>query len=421
MADCPISENDLLMDSPPVHKNLIFVCESIDWANSVSGIFYNMTTLKEVYGDSFTEADLPKTTNELLDMSYDVSAKDGYVAWSTFAGSSYSDYMTTIWGAQYDTVQGYFDYYDLIYRDENGEPHVADTYDQIDSVGRLEAFKVIAEILNKNNGLMHPAIDSMSYLDAQVAFAGNGFKGNNDKVAFIPSGDWMENELADYLPNNPQDFGILKSPVISSIMNTFTDAEDKTYFSDATEAEGTYGRKTTVGDQRLSQLVTCIDENKTFEETRTALGYQDLDQVTYDRVAEARAVMSCATMDHQMSVPNTSKNKENAFDFILYMLSDDGQDIYSEALGGRGMVYGYEPDTSNSSYMIQSIKDLGNYLPVFTDYASPYVYLGGLRYFAVNDRYTQMCNGVTAETVNDAVIQHWPENWTTVKEAGKVA
>ena len=189
MADCPISENDLLMDSPPVHKNLIFVCESIDWANSVSGIFYNMTTLKEVYGDSFTEADLPKTTNELLDMSYDVSAKDGYVAWSTFAGSSYSDYMTTIWGAQYDTVQGYFDYYDLIYRDENGEPHVADTYDQIDSVGRLEAFKVIAEILNKNNGLMHPAIDSMSYLDAQVAFAGNGFKGNNDKVAFIPSGD----------------------------------------------------------------------------------------------------------------------------------------------------------------------------------------------------------------------------------------
>ena len=231
----------------------------------------------------------------------------------------------------------------------------------------------------------------------------------------------MENELADYLPNNPQDFGILKSPVISSIVNTFTDAEDKTYFSDATEAEGTYGRKTTVGDQRLSQLVTCIDENKTFEETRTALGYQDLDQVTYDRVAEARAVMSCATMDYQMSVPNTSKNKENAFDFILYMLSDDGQDIYSEALGGRGMVYDYEPDTSKSSYMIQSIKDLGNYQPVFVDYASAYVYLGGLRYFAVNDRYTQMCNGVSAETVNDAVIQHWTENWTTVKEAGKVA
>ena len=389
----------------------------IDWANSVSGIFYNMTTLKK-WDSSFTEDDLPRTTNELLDLSYAISDDDGYVAWSTFAGSSYSDYMSLIWGAQYDGYDAYFDYYTL----NNG---TATSYDDIYHGGLGAAFDVIAEILNSKNGIMHEAATRMNYLDAQVAFAGNGYQGNNDLVAFIPSGDWMESELSDYLPNNPKAFGILKSPVVSSIYETFTDKEDKAYFGDTTEANGKYGstRKTTVGDQRLAELVQCIDDNKTLEETRTALSYAELDQTTYDRVAEARSIMSCATMDHQMSMPITAKNQDNAVKFVLYMLSDEGQKIYSDVLGGRGMVYGYEvpeEDLNAASYMIKSINWLGNYRPVFCDYSSAYVYAGGLRYYAVNDRYAQMQNGTDAQTILAGVRQHWTDNWSTVVAGGSI-
>ena len=133
--------------------------------------------------------------------------------------------------------------------------------------------------------------------------------------------------------------------------------------------------------------------------------------------------MSCATMDHQMSMPITAKNQDNAVKFVLYMLSDEGQKIYSDVLGGRGMVYGYEvpeEDLNAASYMIKSINWLGNYRPVFCDYSSAYVYAGGLRYYAVNDRYAQMQNGTDAQTILAGVRQHWTDNWSTVVAGGSI-
>lgn len=70
----------------------------MNWANSLQGLFYNMTTLREVYGEDFSESQLPKTTGELIDMAKDISSKDGYVAFSASTGVTYWDYCVDAWG-----------------------------------------------------------------------------------------------------------------------------------------------------------------------------------------------------------------------------------------------------------------------------------------------------------------------------------
>lgn len=56
--------------------------------------------------------------------------------------------------------------------------------------------KIMEEILKPSNGLVHENANSMDYIQMQKAFAGNGYRGNMTKCAFIADGDWMANELA---------------------------------------------------------------------------------------------------------------------------------------------------------------------------------------------------------------------------------
>ncbi len=375
------------------------------WADAVAGIAYNKTTLDEIYPDGW---EIPNTTDELLALCTDIKnikQEDGaqkYYPFSGTAKSDYSDYLIMAWGAQYDGTEAYFDYYDLLYTDANGEKQVAQSYADIAPEGRLEALTVLETMNSQSKGYMHAYATEMDYLEAQSAFAGNGF-GSVDtrKCAFIVSGAWLENELATDLAMNPQEIGMMKTPVISSII-------DKT--------------RTILDDEMLSKVIDQIDAGKSWEEALAAdATLKNVSEEDYERIAQARNCIYSGVFDHCVGVPvngANDANKQNAYDFLVYMASDKGQEIYAETLDGLTQTYGYDADVSESGYFVQSVVNgIGkDYTPIYTDYSSACVTDGGLRYLAMNDRTSGLMNGsYRAATLNSRINQYWEDLFSVIK------
>lgn len=374
------------------------------WGDAVATIAYNKTTLDEIFPDGW---ELPNTTDELLALCTEIKdVKDGdsqkYYPFSGTAKSDYSDYLVMTWGAQYDGTEAYFDYYDLLYTDANGEKKVADSYADIAPQGRLEGLTVLETMNSQSKGYMHAYATEMDYLEAQSAFAGNGYNGvDMRKCAFIVSGAWLENELATDLAMNPQEIGMMKTPVISSVI-------DKT--------------KTILDDEMLSKVIDQIDAGKTWEEAVAAdTSLKNVSEEDYARIEEARSCVYTGVFDHNIGVPVNgadNANKQNAYDFLVYMASDKGQEIYAETLGGLTQSYGYDADLSQSSYFVKSVVEgIGkDYTPIYTDYSSACVTDGGLRYLAMNDRTSGLMNGsYKAATLNSRINQYWEDLFSVIK------
>ena len=385
---------------------------SMNWVNSLDGIFYNKTTLDTLFGKEGWA--LPNTTDELLALCDRIKNEksDRAYAFSSSTGVPYWDYSLYAWAAQYSGVDTYFDYYDIKYTDGSGNKQTATSYNQLAAsyAGREKALHVIETIAKKSNGYMHTLADSMNYLQAQDAFAGAGFRGDNKLCAFIVSGDWMENELSDTLARNPQEIGMLRTPILSEITETFAAPDN------------------TMSDKALSLIVSEVDKNSTLEQVNAALAASDdakvnidsIGKATYDRIVEARRVVYTATMDHMMSIPVTAKNMDNAKKFLIYFASDEAGQIYAGEMNGRTFIYGYEPElTDETSFFTRSVREYGDYIPVYTDYSSPYVYNGNLRFLAVNDRYLKFFNGTDdAAGVEEDIAKFWTDNWQTVVNGG---
>ncbi len=205
--------------------------------------------------------------------------------------------------------------------------------------------------------------------------------------------------LEQYLAKNPQTIGYMPTPVFSGIVAVLDDK--------------------TMKDSELSELVGFIDADMSLEDIRKEEGWSDLTQHDYDKIAQARNMAYVATMDHMVTVPTTAKNKENAYNFLVFLASDQAGKIYADALEGRSLIYGYTPDTSQSSFFTQTtVAAIEDCEPVYVDYSSPYVYLGGFRYIAVDNRYLNMYDGIDASKIESDICAHWIKNWSTILESG---
>lgn len=386
----------------------------MSWADASMSIFYNKSTLDEIYGEN--NWSLPRTTDELISMCTEIKdtttnaagQAEKYYPFSGTGKTNYADYIINSWSAQYDGIEKYLDYYNLLYTKEDGTKAVADTYDQIAPKGRVEALKVMETIHSIPQGYLHPSALEMDYLEAQSAFAGNGFRGvDMTQCAFIVSGSWLENELTTDLVQNPQEIGMMRTPVISSIINVLP--------------EGTI-----IDDEMLQKTVTQIDAGKSWEEAKAAdSSLANVAEADYEYVSAARRCLNTGAIDHDAAIPKkgaSEANKENAFKFLTFMASDAGQKIYSDRLGGLTQAYGYMPDLSDSTYFVKTVMEqVGkDYIPVYTDCSSIYVSEGGLSYMALNDRTSGLMQGTyTAETLNSKINAQWSQMFDTIKSYGK--
>lgn len=330
---------------------------NMNWLDTVSTLIYNKTVLDTLFGEgNYT---LPRTTDELLTFAASIkqkSANNVYpFVYSTGGSVGYLRYAHMAWWAQYEGLQSYSDYYYGYYWD-NGERKKAESFNDLDVAGRLKSLETASALWSKSAGYSHTYCDAMTFTEAQAAFLGQGYKGQDMKeVAMMMNGDWLANEMAVYLANKWQDIRLMRLPMISDI----TDKLD-----------------TVADDTELSALIAAIDDRKTELEGE---GYE-VSQADFDRVKEARMMVASQTVDHTVAIPTTSQKQDMAKDFLTYMASAKGQAIYAKQLNGLTQAYGYTPNSEDVSDYAQSRHDLydSNYIPICRDLSAPMVYLGGL-------------------------------------------
>ena len=321
----------------------------MSWMESRGSLIYNKTSLDEAFGEgNYT---LPRTTNEWKELCDRIVAEtDLYpIAFCPSIPYTYSAHL--VWWAQYDGYEKYRDFFRGYYYDTDGQRKLAENGEVFDMPGRLKALEATAQFYNKNSGYLSPDAANMNFQEYQIAFLGHGYKGvDMTKYAFTINGDWLENEMRDYLEAKPQELRMIKVPMLSSITETL---EDKN-----------------MSEPTLRNVISAIDNGEE--------GYPGVSENDYKRLSDARRMLNCGALDMHIAIPTSAKNIEKAKDFLIFMASPEGQKIVAESTNGLTMPYGYTPE--KSSEFIKSCRDTyGNdFISISEDSASPLVYRQGL-------------------------------------------
>lgn len=326
--------------------------------DSVSALCYNADTLDEAFGEG--NWTLPRTTKELLKISDDLVAK-GYYAFSTSTAINYYwDYLGTVWWAQYEGLESFDNFYQGKYWDGDSWEYGPEINDV---AGRKIALDTLSSIMKTNGGRMHALAANMDFKNAQRAFLGKGYVTDKKKVGFMVNGDWLENEMASTLISSPQDIGMMRAPVVSELATKLVSVKT---------------------EERLAEIVTAVDANKTYAETATG-DLSDLTEADFIHVKEARLMVYTATPNYPIGIPanRPEAKKKLAKDFLIYLYSDRAQRIIAQSLQGLAYPAGYDvlSDTSvtASNFVKTRYEAFGNdKINIFPRNSSPLVYLGGL-------------------------------------------
>lgn len=300
------SLEDFFVDSFTFHDGKQY---AIPWTTGFGGFMYNKTrwdktnTALEAAGQAPLQ--MPVTTNEMFTLFarfQDQSVKEASNAAYAFSCSSdapgYLNYIFGNWYAQYAGKDAAYNF--LQGMDENG----VYTPDIFQSDARVQAYDVMAQLLSRKNGYIK--LES-NFQKMQKSF----IKGTS---MFSTNGDWMENEVSSELNPGDVDIEFVRIPVISTIVNRADLAADFT---------GTEEEK----DAKLAGIIHYIDENNLVTATAEAAAELAISEHTLQQLIEARHIQYC-TPSFAVVVPAYSDQMDAAKDFLKFMLSKEGQEVF---------------------------------------------------------------------------------------------
>lgn len=266
------------------------------WFNSLFGIVLNQDAFASL---GYTDADIPKTTDEMFALCDDILTKDAVNGKKVapFIFSAINEYYTTffqIWFAQYEGKTGFGYYSDGKDPDGNVSEYVY-TFK-----GQERALEVLDRLIKKENGYQHEKSDELEFTDMQGWFLSN-------QAVFCVNGGWLDTEMENYKSKNMK---FIKTPVISSII------EKLTFNTDA----------------QLRELIDYVDAHPDENDYEGKPSFATNEDVKI--VREARQMAYVGGQGGNMLIPAWSKNIEQAKDFITFMLSDEGLRIYYRSMGG---------------------------------------------------------------------------------------
>lgn len=281
------------------------------WAHSLCGIIYNKELLTELgYQMPVTTDEFLALCNTLTNLKTDKYSK-GYAATSSYEGDAYWSYWFYDLWAQYDTVDGYVNFYSGI-----------DDYDSrsnkiFQRKGRLYAAEVLQEMYKFENGYINRAASEMGYMTAQLAF----LKGDG---IFMPNGSWFSHEMS-YLKQKAIDDGqkvyeidYLPTPIVSKIIEKTPSIND---------------------DATLQAVIRAIDAGET--------SYASVSAADFKIIADARKVVYSQAPDHQAVVPEIADSKEVAYDFLRFLATDEAIELYAKYATGSMAPFKYDIEVKN--------------------------------------------------------------------------
>lgn len=270
---------------------------SMPWAGGVYGIVRNLDVWNSLH---LSDEDVPYTTNELFALCDRVK---GDVA--PFIYSLSEEYYTgwsPIFFGQYDGKENVERF--MSGRDPDNEvSEFVYTYP-----GQLKAMQFLEELLDPANGYQHKDSQSLDFTTAQGYFL-------LGQALFMVNGAWLENEMKQNFPDTNID--MIKTPVLSSIV-------EKLSFGSTLSADE--------ADKKLIECIQYVDAVDAGETPQMPSGVTEAD---IEAVTEARHYSYMAGgIDHQAYIPAYSSHIREAKEFLKFMYSDEGMQIYYETLNG---------------------------------------------------------------------------------------
>ena len=378
-------------------QSLPFKAYDFYWATGMMGIVYNVNLLQKFGYDHE-----PRTSEEFAEacakITADSSADYGKKYAIMWAGSAdYAQYFYNIWWGQYEGYDNYLNYWNGVSYD--GDDYTEKSSDIFKQVGRLEAVDAMINVFSNTNGYRYASGAATDFKAAQRYFTrGEG--------VFMFNGDWLYNESKEQFDSSPYTFRMMKSPIISSIINKTPTIKSET---------------------ELRDVIAKIDEGK---KTAAEAGLDAVSEEDYQRILQARSVTYALGPGCSTFIPNYAKGKGIACDFLRFMATDKAQVIYGQTTGGASLPFTYDIKKNNPD-VYQTFSDLeksryemfnesvhgSTVLPYGDNY--PLSKFGGLKEwttFALNGTIMQYVaagtatGSTSAQAAFDRDIEYWTNN-----------
>lgn len=274
----------------------------LPWASGIVGIVRNKTLWDK---SGFTDADIPLTTNQLFEFCDSKILGSDTIEASPFIYSSEDEYYTgwcNIFLAQY---KGVTEFENTILEGKSPSGNVDQYF--FTHNGMQETLDVMGKLLEPNH-YQHPGSKQLKFTAMQSQFlSGAAF--------FCVNGSWLETEMGVKTAYNEVDY--IKTPIISSITKRLSIGKPShaNYIADESER-----------DQKLRQIIRWVDGGVIDPHVTD----EDIAIVTEAR----KASFVESGLDHQAFIPCAAKNIDGAKDFLKFMYSDEGLNIYYETMNG---------------------------------------------------------------------------------------
>ena len=277
---------------------------------------------KDVWKSSWT---VPRTTDELLELCETIKNEKNAdkSAPSPVIYSLEDEYWTTmlsVFISQYEGVenmnklwQGY------------GPDGARYSHNLIAYTGVLKSLEFFHELLVDSNGYMYPDSKDVSFTNMQSMFL-------EGAAVMNCNGDWLEKEM---FTNYPEvEIEMIKTPVLSAVA-------DKCSFKDASDKEA-----------KLRTLIDYVDG--VIAEKPEFATPEDVAYITEARSFERVGAGNCAV------IPCYANQKQAAKDFLLFMASDEGLEIFRDNTAGCRIPFDYSgvPEEVNQTAFRKSILDI---------------------------------------------------------------
>lgn len=274
---------------------------SLTWGGGALAIVYNKTLFDKA---GITEA--PRTTDELT-VACDKLLENGITPLTHFVDDtgSYWDYIQEVWHAQYD---GYDYYRNSFYgcKDEAGNSPSKDVLTKKD--GRYQVLKAMEQFITPEYIL--PGSNSQDHITMQTKFL-------NEEIGMMVNGSWLSNEMES--TGSVDNFGVMKTPVISSITDKLT---------------------TVKSDTLLRKLISAIDAvadgKEDISKYQSGDGYvvdgKQISAADWDTVKAARGMVAVNYPQQTLFIPSYSDAVDGAKEFLKFFYSDEGYKIFMDNL-----------------------------------------------------------------------------------------
>lgn len=268
---------------------------SLTYGGGVVGIVYN----KNMFEDAGIK-DIPKTTNELDRVCYDLARND-MTPWVHFINGGYWHMLSEVFVMQYE---GYDYYTNNLYgcTDENGTSPSLDVLTRKD--GRYETLKMYEKILTPDYVLS--GSNSGNHTTMQTRFI-------HGQAAMMVNGSWMANEMQSV--GKTEGFGVMKTPILSSIVKKLSTVQKDSQLSEVVEAI-----------DAVSDGTKSLDDYK--KGSSYMVGDLEVSEADWNYIVAARNTNATNYSGHGAYIPVYSEQKEGAKEFLRYLYSDEGYDIF---------------------------------------------------------------------------------------------